>query len=331
MAVAFLVACGANPAAAPTAPSASAAAAATPLHIAVATASANQIIWPLAKQAGYFEKYGLDVTLDSINGPANATAALVSGTLDASTIPGQAIAPAQASGEDLVMIAGLVNTTMLRVMALSSINSIDEVKGKTVAVTQIGAPDYWAWRELMARYGWNDSDVTFVNANSIPGQVALLQRGEAQAIAVGAPNDLVAAKAGAHQIMDMTSLNIATQQNGVTVLRGNLAAKRPAMINLVKATVAAIARWRTDAQFSKDFIRTYLKDDDAADIDAIYQAYVPVFPKAPYPSRDGFARVISELAVDNPAVKGLSPDQMMDTSLVKELEDSGFITQLYPA
>jgi NitT/TauT family transport system substrate-binding protein len=301
------------------------------LHIAVAQASANQIIWPLAKQAGYFEKYGLNVTLDAVEGSAGATAALISGDLDASTIPGQAIAAAQAGGADLVMIAGLVNQSMLRIMVPASIRSMEDVKGKTIAITKTGASDYWTWKELMDRYGWKDNDVTFVNANSLQGQVALLQRGDAQAIAVGAPSNLIAEKSGAHQILDVTTLNIASQQNGVTALRKTLAAKRPALVNLMKATTAAIARWRTDAQFSKDFIKTYLKDDDPNDLETIYQAYLPVFAKAPYPSRDGFARVIDEVGVENPKVKGLAPDQMMDTSLVKELEDSGFIAQLYPS
>jgi len=312
-------------------PIASKPAALTPLHIAIAQASANQIIWPLTKASGYFEKYGLDVKLDSIEGSAGATAALISGDLDAATIPGQAIAAAQAGGADLVMIGGLVNASFLKIMAVPSVKSIEDVKGKTVAITKTGASDYWTWKEVMDHYGWKDSDITFVNANTIQGQVALLQRGEAQAIAVGSPSNLIAEKSGAHLVLDVTTLNLASQQNGVTAFRKTLQAKRPAMLDLMKATAAGIARWRSDPQFSKDFIKSYLRDDDPADIEAIYQGYLPVFAKAPYPSRDGFAKVIQEVSVENPKVKDLSPDQLMDASLVKELEDSGFIAQLYPS
>jgi NitT/TauT family transport system substrate-binding protein len=299
------------------------------LHLAVPQPSANQLVWPIAKQAGYFDKYGLDVKLDNVEGSAAATAALISGELDASTIPGQAIVSAQAGGADLVMAAGFVNFDPLRIMAVAAIKSLDDLKGKTVAITRVGGSDYWTWKELMGRQGWKDGDITFVNANSIAGQVALLQRGDAQAIAVGAPGNVLAEKNGAHLVVDMVSLNVASQQNGMTAIRKTLTDKRPAMINLIKASMEAIARWRSDAQFSKDFIKTYLKDSDPADIDAIYQQFQPVFPQVPYPSREGFAKVIEEVAVDNPKVKGVTPDQMMDTSLVKEIEDSGFVKTLY--
>ena len=49
----------------------------------------------------------------------------------------------------------------------------------------------------------------------------------------------------------------------------------------------------------------------------------------PYPSREGMAKVIVEVSSQNPKAKDLNVDQLMDLSVVKELEDSGFIKQIY--
>ena len=40
-------------------------------------------------------------------------------------------------------------------------------------------------------------------------------------------------------------------------------------------------------------------------------------------------KVIEEVASQNAKAKDLNVDQLMDTSVVKELEDSGFIKQIY--
>jgi hypothetical protein len=56
-----------------------------------------------------------------------------------------------------------------------------------------------------------------------------------------------------------------------------------------------------------------------------------VWPQAPYPSREGMLKVIQEVSAQNPKAKDLNLDQLIDMSVVKELEDSGFIKQVYGA
>jgi hypothetical protein len=51
--------------------------------------------------------------------------------------------------------------------------------------------------------------------------------------------------------------------------------------------------------------------------------------QTPYPTKDGFASVIKEVATQRPTASSATPDQCIDNSLVKELSDSGFIKQIY--
>jgi hypothetical protein len=90
-----------------------------------------------------------------------------------------------------------------------------------------------------------------------------------------------------------------------------------------------MARWQKDAAFTKSVIQKYLQSDDPQFIDDGYAAYGPLWPQAPYASREGLQRVIDEVAVQNPKARDLKVDHLMDTSVVKELEDSGFIKQIY--
>src|SRR5579859_4173090 len=276
-------------------PKPTAAPAATTKPVAVKAAwvakTANQMIWPLAKDAGYFDKYGVSFELNYLNGSATGIAALVAKDLDVASVAGSAIVGAQAAGQDIIMVAGFLNQAVFRIMA-TDLQSIDEVKGKTVAVTRVGQADYYAWQTVIERQKWSQDDVTFVNSNDVMGQVALLQQGAVQAIAVSPPNDVLAKKIGAHMILDTATLNEPEQNVGFGVTRAYLTDHRPVVTNIVKASIEAMARWKKDAEFTKGVIKKYLESNDPEFDNVGYEAYAPVWPQAPYPSREGMAKVI---------------------------------------
>jgi NitT/TauT family transport system substrate-binding protein len=319
-----------KPAASPAAANAPASASAkAPIKFAWTMLTANQLVVPLALEAGYFDKYGIDLKLSYTQSSTTAVPALLSGDFDSATLGGSACVGAQAGGADLVMVTGHVNQNALRIMTMPEIKSIEDVRGKTVGVTSVGTTDYWGWRAIIQKYGWKDNEVKFLPAKDVAGQVAVLQRGDAQAIAVGPPNDVLAERVGAHLVLDLGKMGVPSQQNGITISRKLLAEKRPAMLNVVKAAIEGIHRWKIDPAFAKSVIAKYLKETDQRFIDVGYEAYADVYPRVPYPSRDGLAEVVKQVSVDNPKAVGLTFEQLTDTSLVKELEDSGFIKQIY--
>lgn len=291
--------------------------------------TANQMIFPLAKEAGYFDKYGINMDLSYINGSGTAVASLLSGETGAATAAGSAVINAQAAGSDLVMVAGFLNQAVFRIMAMPAIKAIDDLRGDAIAVTKAGNADYFAWRIVMRRQGWKESDLHFINGESVAGQVALLQRGDAQAIAVSPPNDVLAERVGAHLVLDTTTLNEPEQNVGLIMSRRYLVQHRPLAIGMVKASIEAMARWQQDPPFVKGVIRKYLKETDERFVDTGYAAYASIWPRAPYPSRDGLQHVVEEVSTQNPKAKNLHADQLMDISIVKELEDSGFINEVY--
>ena len=138
--------------------------------------TANQMIWPVAIEAGYFDKYGVDFKLQYIQGSGTALPSLLAGELDTVAMGGAATVDGESQGSDVVMTAGFLNVAVFRVMAQGAIKSIGDLKGKTVAVSKVGNVDYFAWKAIMARQGWKDIDLKFAAANDPPGQVALMQR-----------------------------------------------------------------------------------------------------------------------------------------------------------
>src|SRR5438105_15453830 len=98
------------------------------------------------------------------------------------------------------MTAGFLNFSVWRLMALPEIKTVEDVKGKTIAVTRIGNADYFGWQEVMAKQGWKEGDLKFAAANDNQGQVALLSNGQAQAALFSPPVNIQAERVGAHEI-----------------------------------------------------------------------------------------------------------------------------------
>jgi NitT/TauT family transport system substrate-binding protein len=290
--------------------------------------TSNMMLWPLAKEAGYFEKYGLNVDLQYINGSGVATQSLVAGAIDFVSEGASGMVSAAAGGADIVMIAGYLNVSPYRVMVMPGINSFNDLKSKRIAVGRIANSDYLDMLKTLELNGVQSTDVQFVSMGDEPGKIAALRNGQAQATIVTPPNDLLAERAGAHLLLDL-ALGEPQQGTGMVVTRKFLATNRPAIVAATKASIAAIARWRSDPAFAMGVIKKYLKEEDQAFIERGYDAYTDAWTRVPYPSTDGLATVIARVALENPQAKNLKPDQLMDVGVVKELEDSGFIKQAY--
>jgi NitT/TauT family transport system substrate-binding protein len=294
--------------------------------------TSNQLIWPLAVEAGYFDKYGVNFSLQYVQGSLTAVQAMQAGDLQMVSVAGSAVVGALAAGTEAIMTAGFLNYMVWRIMGVASITSVDQLKDQTVAISKVGNADQFAWYILASHQGWKPTDFKYAPAGNPPGEIALMSRGDAVAAAFSPPQDVSAKeKANAHLLVDEAQFHIPSQQTGMVLMKSYLAQNRQTALNVLKASVEAIHRWKTDAAFAKQVIQKYLKETDPTYVDEGYSAYAPLWPQEPYPSRDGFAEVIKEVATQNPKAGSVTPDQCIDNSLVQELVDSGFIKQIYGA
>jgi hypothetical protein len=78
---------------------------------------------------------------------------------------------------------------------------------------------------------------------------------------------------------------------------------------------------------SKRALAKYLATSDCPIIEEAYQAYRGIFPKVPYMTEE---QIVSILAVaDHPKATGADPKEFFDNRFIKELEDTGFVKELY--
>jgi len=117
----------------------------------------------------------------------------------------------------------------------------------------------------------------------------------------------------------------------VFTTRGYLEEHWPALRQLSRALVEAIAYVKQNPAATKQIMARYTKEEDPEALDAAYETYVTSYlPRAPYASLDGVRTILEEIAATNPAALGQDPARFVDDRFVRELDTSGFIGSLYP-
>jgi NitT/TauT family transport system substrate-binding protein len=295
----------------------------------VAVSGSQAVAW-VTKEAGYFERNGVDVDLVYLAGSPTAAAALVGGRVEFVQMAGPAVVAADAQGAHLVMVMGFVNQPLFVMMTTPDIQSPEQLKGKTVAVTKAGSSDDFMLREALAHWGLKpDIDVKITGVGSVTAQIAAMDKRLVQGIVVDPPNDLLAQQAGARLLARVSDLGIAYQAAGLVTTREYIRSHADVVARVVRAMTEGVHRIKINRAFSEEVMAKYLRNSNPLVVDASYSAYVDVFQRVPVPSRAGLAEILKE-GLNSGLIKNpVDVSTMLDTSFVDKLQASGFIQQLY--
>lgn len=92
-----------------------------------AIAGSQAPFW-ITKEAGLFEKNGLDVTMIYVDGGSKATQALMSGDMPIAQVGGNAPVVARLRGADVTLIAGLLNVLAYSMVVSPEIKKPEDLK-----------------------------------------------------------------------------------------------------------------------------------------------------------------------------------------------------------
>ena len=131
-----------------------------------AISGAQAVPW-IAKEAGLFEKHGLDTSLIYLDGGSKAVQTLLSGDVPVVLGAGNAAIAARVRGGDVVVTAGIVNNLAYSLIVCPEVKKTADLRGKKLAVSRFGANSDYATRKILLKWGLRpDRDVAIVQ---IPG------------------------------------------------------------------------------------------------------------------------------------------------------------------
>ena len=117
------------------------------------TASPSHLpVW-VAKEAGYFEKNGLNVEPVQVRGGSLITLAIITGDLPFSGAGAESVVAARAAGGDVVLLACPVDADPVYLITRPEIKSAQDLKGQASAVTRYGSTTHFYLRAALKHVG----------------------------------------------------------------------------------------------------------------------------------------------------------------------------------
>jgi ABC-type nitrate/sulfonate/bicarbonate transport system substrate-binding protein len=289
----------------------------------------NSPIWAMQDQK-LLEKQGLRPEIISISASPTVLQALLANEIDAASISVTTLTSSRLAGFDSVLIVGVVPTFVDFIVSTKEITSIEQLKGKTAGVNRLGSTSDMGLRLALRKLGIDpEKDVKIIPAGGNPERFAALSNGITQFTIMPEPFVREAERLGFRKLFSINTLKIPFWWNGILTREAIVKEKRPLMLKLATAMVEAIHYLKTNKEGAKALFRKNLGISDPEALERAYNAYIPIFNDAPYPTPDGVKTMLDDLARSNPKAAAADPKTFVDLSLIRELETSGFIKKLY--
>ena len=301
------------------------------INVAYSSISGNVSPLWVTQDRGFFRKYGLDVQAILIESGTTTAQALVAGDISFASVAGPAAIQSNLRGADVVMIAGIINTLVFQLYTERGITRPDQFKGKSVGVTRYGSATDFAMRYALEKYGLDaNKEVAILQLGNQPAQLAALEAGKVQGAMLSAPTSLRAKKMGFPMLADLQMLGLEYQHTSIATSRALIKSKPDLVRDFMRAYIEGIQYAKTHRKETMEILAKYLRTDDKEILDDTYDSIIQTLvPEKPYPTLKGVQIILRELGVKDPAARSARPEQFVDTSVLKELDTSGFIDKVY--
>jgi NitT/TauT family transport system substrate-binding protein len=289
----------------------------------------NSPIWVIEDRK-LLQRQGVQPEIISISASPTVLQALLANEIDAASISVTTLTSSRLAGADTVMIVGVVGTFVDHIVSVSSITAVEQLKGKTAGVNRLGSTSDLGLRLALRKLGVDpDRDVKIIPTGGTAERFAALSKGITQFTIIPEPFLTQAERLGFRNLYNITDLKIPFWWNGILSREAIVKTKRPLLLKLTRAMIEAIHIIKTEKEYAKGLIRKNLGVSDPDGLERAYKDYSNVFTEAPYPTPEGVKTMLDDLAPKNPKAATADPRTFVDTSLVREIEASGLIKQLY--
>ena len=281
-----------------------------------------------AKQAGFFDQQGLDVTLSRIQAGAPVMSAIQSREVPLAFVGAQQIVEADLKGADFVIVAGFFDSLAQSIYVPASIQTPEQLKGGAIGVTNFGAITHVAG-QIGVKYLGLEGQVTFLATGGPPETLAAVAAGTIQGAMVSPPDTLKARAMGLHELLDVSVTGVKVQTASIATTRSWLRDHPDAVERYVRAALEGSHAFQTDQSLGEAAISAYTDTTDPDQLAETYTYYRDKFSKTGVPNPKALQTSLDLAATDNPEARSASPAQFVDTTILDKITASGFLRELW--
>jgi NitT/TauT family transport system substrate-binding protein len=300
-----------------------------------AVSQSYSAIW-IAREAGMFERNGLDVELVFVGSGATNIQALINNDVQIAVTGAAAIVSAAAGGVDLVMVGSMYDGMLFDLIADKNIRTTLDLRGKKIGISRFGGSSHYAVVAMVKKMGLNPAkDVIIVQAGTDRMRASAIVNGAIHATVVTPPVDQKYKDLGIHKLLSIKDLGIPYVNDAIVVSRGYYRENRGIVRNFLRALVESFAFYKNSS--NRDTVAKvmakYLALDAGRDREVLSEMYdlfaTEYYRKLPLVSAAGVKAVIDGVAERDLKARHLAAEKLIDNSILRELEKSGFVESLY--
>jgi NitT/TauT family transport system substrate-binding protein len=154
----------------------------TPLVVAKVADDFALMMGDYGNKLGVFKQRGLDVQIPLIT-QAKMVQAVIAGSVDMALGSGATVAFA-AKGAPLKAVASIDGPPRMLVLVVApngKVHTVDDLKGSTVAISNLGSLTDWLVAQITTMKGWAPTDIRRAGVGDTPARVAAIRSGVADA------------------------------------------------------------------------------------------------------------------------------------------------------
>jgi ABC-type nitrate/sulfonate/bicarbonate transport system substrate-binding protein len=263
-----------------------------PVRLGYVSRSILDMPFIIARDRGYFREEGLEPELIFIKA-AQTIPAMLAGSADFGTATGTATSAA-VSGVDVRVVFALTDKPSFDLVAVPSITSVQQLRGKKIGVAAFGALTEILARHILLAHKVPQDQVAFLPLGASDVTYLALKAGTIDATMLQIPQTFLAQDEGFRKLASGADFYRAVQ-GGLTTTKATINERPELVTKTIRATQRALRLIRNDKKFALEFI------------------------KGPYldlgKERERFAERIYEAAVDYYLLSG-TVDEMLQREMI---------------
>jgi ABC-type nitrate/sulfonate/bicarbonate transport system substrate-binding protein len=283
----------------------------------------------IAQEQGLFAKKGIESRLVLIKGAPTLVASLISGDIEVGYTGGTGVVGAAAQGLYLKILASVSSKLTHTLVASPNIKTAEHLRGKRFGIQSIGGST-WMHTMLALEYVGLEPKRDNLNLLVIGDSVLIGQALEAgrvdAAVLDGALVRRLKTK-GFSIIAELQPANIPMLNQAIVVSHDYLQKRTETAEKILMTLVESLAFSLAPANKSvviKTMMRRFQITDPAVGEEG-YLDYRTSVERKPLPALDALRNIKRLMGVQNPRVAGVKVEELVDSRLIRKLDENGFI------
>jgi NitT/TauT family transport system substrate-binding protein len=308
--------------------------AAAPSRLVIGYASTTPRLMPLwmARDQGFFAKYGIESEPVLLRSGATLVTGMASGDIQIGRTAGAAVLAAVAAGHEIKMLATFSSRNSYDVVVRPNIKRAEDMRGKKLAINSVGGGTWIGAMLWLEHFGIDPQrDQILLQSVGDQGvQSQALESGVVDVVFVDSVYSKLLKQKGMTILAESRELTQPLVSQSTIVRRAFLQQYPDVAEGYLKGEIEGIA-FAVAPKNKPAVIKTLMRRlrVDAAAAEEGYSDMLRGVDRKPFASLEGMRNLQRLLKPRNPKIGELRVEDVVDNRIMRKLDETGFIDKMY--